>query len=151
MAHHLAHRSAYQRLTDRLNRFPQGAPPSESLFAIQKLLFSEREAALVAALPIRPFRAEKAAEIWKVPLAEARRTLDALAAPKVHHQGLPDRILAEPWALDAATAAALRARGHAIETRARPFGNPQAVMIDPATGWRLGASDPRWDGAAATP
>ncbi len=80
MAHHLAHRSAYQRLTDRLNRYPQGAPPSESLFAILKLLFSEREAALVAALPIRPFRAEKAAAIWKIPLAEARRALDALAA-----------------------------------------------------------------------
>jgi ferredoxin len=80
MAHHLAHRSAYRRLTDRLNRFPQGAPPSESLFAILKILFSEREAALVAALPIRPFRAGKAAEIWNVPLAEARRTLDALAA-----------------------------------------------------------------------
>src|SRR5512142_1899596 len=80
MAHHLAHRSAYRRLTDRLNRFPQGAPPSESLFAILKLLFSEREAALVAALPIRPFRAEKAAELWKVPPPEARRTPAALAA-----------------------------------------------------------------------
>jgi gamma-glutamyltranspeptidase/glutathione hydrolase len=76
---------------------------------------------------------------------------DALAAPKIHHQWRPDRILAEPWALDAAGEAALRARGHAVETRARPFGNPQAVMIDPATGWRLGASDPRWDGAAAVP
>ena len=54
MAHYLAQRSAYQRLTDRLNRCPQGAPPSDSLFAILKILFSEREAALVAALPIRP-------------------------------------------------------------------------------------------------
>src|SRR5512138_755569 len=76
---------------------------------------------------------------------------DALAAPKIHHQWLPDRIDAEPWALDVATEQALRARGHAVETRPRPFGNAQAVMIDPATGWRIGASDPRWDGAAATP
>lgn len=76
---------------------------------------------------------------------------DALAAPKVHHQWLPDRIDAEPWALDADTAAALRARGHAISVRARPFGNPQAVMIDPATGFRLGASDPRGEGAPAVP
>jgi gamma-glutamyltranspeptidase/glutathione hydrolase len=76
---------------------------------------------------------------------------DALAAPKLHHQWLPDRIVAEPWALEAATEAALRARGHRIETLARPFGNAQAVMIDPVTGWRLGASDPRWDGAAAVP
>jgi len=80
MAHHLAHRSAYQRLTERLNRFPQGAPPSESLFRILKILFSEREAALVSALPIRPFTAAKAAGIWGVPLPEARRTLDALAS-----------------------------------------------------------------------
>jgi gamma-glutamyltranspeptidase/glutathione hydrolase len=76
---------------------------------------------------------------------------DALGAPKIHHQWRPDRIVAEPWALDAAAEAALRARGHEIEVRPRPFGNPQAVTIDPATGWRLGASDPRWDGAAAVP
>ena len=76
---------------------------------------------------------------------------DALAAPKIHHQWLPDRIVAEPWALDVATERALRARGHEIETLSRPFGNAQAVMIDPATGWRLGASDPKWDGRAAAP
>jgi gamma-glutamyltranspeptidase/glutathione hydrolase len=76
---------------------------------------------------------------------------DALATPRIHHQWLPDRIVAEPWALDADTAAALRARGHALEVRARPFGNPQAVMIDWRTGWRIGASDPRGEGAPAIP
>ena len=79
MAHAHA-RSAYDRLTERLNRFPQGAPPSEHLFQILKLLFSEREAALVSVLPLKPFRAEKAALVWKLPLAEARKVLDALAA-----------------------------------------------------------------------
>jgi hypothetical protein len=38
-----------------LNRFPQGAPPSETLYQILKILFSEREAGLVAQLPIKPF------------------------------------------------------------------------------------------------
>ena len=52
---HLTVRSAYQDLADRINRFPQGAPPSDLLFAILKLLFSEREAGLVAQLPLRPF------------------------------------------------------------------------------------------------
>jgi ferredoxin len=79
MAHH-ASRSVYDRLTERLNRFPQGAPPAESLFQILKLLFSEREAALVAALPIRPFTAARAAALWKVGEAEARATLEALAS-----------------------------------------------------------------------
>jgi ferredoxin len=76
---HLTVRSAYQDLTDRINRFPQGAPPSDVLFAILKLLFSEREAGLVAQLPIRPFTVRDAAGRWKLPVAEAQRALDALA------------------------------------------------------------------------
>jgi Pyruvate/2-oxoacid:ferredoxin oxidoreductase delta subunit len=79
MAHHLA-RSGLARLVERLNRFPQGAPPSESLFQILRVLFSEREAELVSLLPVKPFRAAQAAAAWKVPEAEARRTLEDLAA-----------------------------------------------------------------------
>jgi ferredoxin len=78
VAHH-ASRSVYDRLTERLNRFPQGAPPAESLFEILKLLFSEKEAALVALLPIRPFTAAEAARRWKTGEAEARNVLEALA------------------------------------------------------------------------
>jgi ferredoxin len=76
---HLTSRGAYRSLADRLNRFPQGAPPSDLLFSILRLLFSEREASLVARLPIRPFTAETAARRWQVPVAEARKTLDQLA------------------------------------------------------------------------
>jgi ferredoxin len=76
---HVTSRAAYQSLAERLNRFPQGAPPTDLLFAILKLLFSEREASLVAQLPIRPFTVEAAARRWKVPPAEAQDTLDALA------------------------------------------------------------------------
>ena len=72
--------SIYDRLTERLNRFPQGAPPSESLFQILKVLFSEEEAARVAVLPIRPFTAARAAAIWKLGEAEARTALDDLAS-----------------------------------------------------------------------
>ncbi len=78
MAHHVT-KSAYERLTERLNRFPQGAPPSELLFKILRILFREEEAALVALLPIKPFTAEKAAKIWKKSLSETRKILDELA------------------------------------------------------------------------
>ena len=78
MAHHTL-KSAYSQLADRLNRFPQGAPPTDLLFAILKMLFSEREAGLVASLPIKPFTAQRASEVWKMPLAEARTVLDKLA------------------------------------------------------------------------
>lgn len=38
--------SAYRRLAARLNRFPQGAPPTDLLFRILSVLMSEREADL---------------------------------------------------------------------------------------------------------
>jgi len=76
---HATLKSGYASLVDRLNRFPQGAPPSEVLFRILAMLFSEREAGLVAQLPIRPFTAARAAKAWGVAEAEARKTLDTLA------------------------------------------------------------------------
>lgn len=78
MAHHTV-RAAYETLADRLNRFPQGAPPTALLFRILQLLFSEREADLVSRLPIKPFTAARAAALWQRPLADTRRTLEALA------------------------------------------------------------------------
>lgn len=75
---HLSHTSAYHQLAQRLNRFPQGAPPSSALYDILKLLFSEEEAQLVSLLPIRVFTAEKAARAWKLNLTDTRRRLDAL-------------------------------------------------------------------------
>ncbi len=78
MAHHLE-KTPYAGLIDRLNRFPQGAPPSELLYRILAMLFSEKEAELVALLPIRPFNAEKAAKVWKMDLSSARKILDELA------------------------------------------------------------------------
>ena len=56
MAHHTV-KQGYLDLVDRINRFPQGAPPSELLYRILEMLFSEREAELVSLLPIRPFTA----------------------------------------------------------------------------------------------
>jgi len=78
MAHHSL-KSGYAELTERLNRFPQGVTPSAHLKKILSILFTEREAALVSVLPIKPFTAKKAAAIWKIPLVDARKTLDRLA------------------------------------------------------------------------
>jgi ferredoxin len=77
---HVTARSAYAHLVDRLNRFPQGAPPSDLLYRILGLLFSEREAELVARLPIRPFTVARAADAWKMPPGDAQVILDRLAS-----------------------------------------------------------------------
>ncbi|MEN4100499.1 MAG: hypothetical protein ROW52_11290, partial [Anaerolineaceae bacterium] len=77
---HLTVKQGYRELVERLNRFPQGAPPSETLYKILQILFSEREAQLAALLPIKPFTARKAAQIWKMDITAARKTLDELAS-----------------------------------------------------------------------
>ncbi len=77
---HLAARTGYDKLVKRLNKYPQGAPPSKLLFEILKMLMSEKEASLVALVPIKPFTAKTAARAWKMPPAEAQKALDALAS-----------------------------------------------------------------------
>jgi formate hydrogenlyase subunit 6/NADH:ubiquinone oxidoreductase subunit I len=79
MSHHTA-REGYRKLSERINRFPQGAPPTELLFQILEVLFTPAEAELVALLPIKPFTAETAARLWKKPESEARNILEALAS-----------------------------------------------------------------------
>jgi gamma-glutamyltranspeptidase/glutathione hydrolase len=70
----------------------------------------------------------------------------AVNAPRFHHQWLPDRILMEKTFPDGLEAA-LNARGHATHRVGR-MGLVNAIAIDPATGDRLGAADPRYEGAA---
>jgi len=79
MAHHTL-KSGYSKLTDRINRFPQGAPPSKLLFSILKILFNEKEAEQVSTLPIKPFTAKKASRIWKIDLTSTKKILDKLAS-----------------------------------------------------------------------
>jgi len=82
MAHHTI-KSSYTQLAERLNRFPQGAPASEVLFRILKMLFTEKEAQLVALLPIKPFTALKASKIWKMDLKSTQKILDELAGKAI--------------------------------------------------------------------
>ncbi|MCP4574092.1 MAG: 4Fe-4S dicluster domain-containing protein [bacterium] len=78
----MAHRTVkagYVQLVDRLNRAPQGAPPSPLLDRILGMLMNEREAGLLSLMPIKPFTARKAARIWQIPEAEARNICEELA------------------------------------------------------------------------
>jgi NAD-dependent dihydropyrimidine dehydrogenase PreA subunit len=99
---HLAAREGYRRLADRLNRFPQGAPPSELLYRILEILFSPREAELVAQLPIKPFRTATAAKAWGLSLTEAARVLQGLASRAIlldlDGDGEPVYVLPPPMA-----------------------------------------------------
>jgi gamma-glutamyltranspeptidase/glutathione hydrolase len=70
----------------------------------------------------------------------------AINAPRFHHQWLPDQILMEKE-FDPTFEKALNARGHATR-RKNHIGLVNAIGIDPQTGDRLGAADPRDHGSA---
>lgn len=70
---------------------------------------------------------------------------EAVDAPRFHHQWLPDEIRLERQGFPIDVRRALEARGHTLVERA-DMGDVHAIWIDPKTGVRYGASDPRLDG-----
>lgn len=77
----------------------------------------------------------------------------AIAAPRIHHQWLPDQLRAETDALTPTTRTTLLMMGHQLAKGAggkgEHWGDAEGILIDLKTGRRLGASDPRSGDAAA--
>ncbi|HEX5574933.1 MAG TPA: gamma-glutamyltransferase [Gemmatimonadales bacterium] len=71
---------------------------------------------------------------------------DAVTAPRMHHQGLPDSLQVEADGFLPETLDSLRARGHAVSSRGK-WGDVEAI-IRTAAGWQ-GVSDPRLGGGGA--
>ena len=75
---HLTTKDAYKSLEERINWFTQGAPPTETLYKILQVLYTEKEAKWVALLPVRPFTLKRAARVWNTSEAKADKLLDHL-------------------------------------------------------------------------
>jgi gamma-glutamyltranspeptidase/glutathione hydrolase len=67
----------------------------------------------------------------------------AIDAPRIHHQWLPDELVYEPYGLSGDTQRALASRGHKLVEKPRYLGDCEGIMIEEKTGMRLGATDPR--------
>jgi len=73
---------------------------------------------------------------------------EAINAPRFYHQWLPDVLRIEKWGTTTDTIEKLTALGHQhiwVATQGRAMG----IIIDPETGFRIGASDPRSESGAA--
>lgn len=80
--------------------------------------------------------------------AQSPVDLQALvAAPRYHHQYLPDQIEVEPESFPSAVLDELQLMGHVLRVNERPWGNMQAVWIDRSNGKAFAASDPRGMGS----
>jgi gamma-glutamyltranspeptidase / glutathione hydrolase len=71
---------------------------------------------------------------------------EAIDSPRFHHQWLPDEIYWEQFEFNRDTRAALEKLGHKFREKPGNLGDAHGIMIDPKSGMRLGASDPRLGG-----
>ncbi len=70
---------------------------------------------------------------------------EAVDAPRFHHQWLPDVVRLERRGFPADVVKNLEAMSHTTQTQG-DMGDVHAILIDPKTRLRMGASDPRMDG-----
>ncbi len=76
---------------------------------------------------------------------------DAIAAPRIHHQWLPNVLRIEKYGTTKDTQRLLEMMGHRVQFgfSSRGQGSAMGIIINPKTGLRMGAADPRApDGAA---
>jgi len=73
--------------------------------------------------------------------------LQAVSFPRFHHQWMPDRLILERVGFSADTIQKLREAGYQIDFTDR-MGDCEAIEVDPLSGWKFGAADPRAYGKA---
>ncbi len=73
---------------------------------------------------------------------------EAVDAPRIYHQWMPDEIRYEPYAIALDVRKALESRGHHFAVAAEDIGDVHTIMVDPVSGMKLGAADPRRGGFA---
>ena len=73
----------------------------------------------------------------------------AVNAARIHHQWLPNAITMERDGFGSGVADALKAKGHVVRMGSTQ-GTAHSIAIDPKTGKRLGAPDPRDRDAGAS-
>jgi gamma-glutamyltranspeptidase/glutathione hydrolase len=71
----------------------------------------------------------------------------AVSFPRFHHQWMPDRLILERVGFSGDTIQKLQEAGYQIDFRDR-IGDCEAIEVDPRSGWKFGAADPRAYGKA---
>ncbi len=150
-------RNMYGLLQSEANAIAPGKRPLSSM--TPTVVLKDGKPFLVTGSPGGPTIINTTLLILSNVIDHAMRVTQAVDAPRFHHQWQPDVINHEPFLTSADTVALLKAKGHTLATRrlypndpeaaGRYYGDAETILIDPATGLRLGASDPRSPDSAA--
>ncbi len=124
------------------------APGKRMLSAMTPSIVLDRDGRLlmVVGTPGGPTIITTVSQVILNVLDHDRSLPEAVEAPRVHHQALPDELRYERGGLSDATVSALRGMGHQVAMRRGTSGIVGAIMRTP-TGW-VGVADPRYAGGA---
>ena len=135
----------YGLLQSEANAIEPGKRPLSSMSPT--IVLEDGRVRLVAGTPGGPTIINTVFQVVMNVIDHEMNVQEAVDAPRVHHQWMPDLLRFEPRGLVRDVKQALEAKGHKLEVR-RPIGDAQAIFVDPETKIRPGGADPRRGGMA---
>ncbi|MSU22658.1 MAG: gamma-glutamyltransferase [Opitutus sp.] len=124
------------------------APGKRPLSAMTPtLVFKDDRLVLITGSPGGPTIINTVLQIISNVIDHHLTAAQAVEAPRIHHQWMPDVMTYERLGISADTAALLTAKGHTLKERSSYEGayqgDGETISIDPKTNLRHGAADPR--------
>ena len=143
--------NVYGLIQGSANAITPGKRPLSSM--TPTLVFKDGKLMLVTGSPGGPTIINTVLQVISNLVDHGMPVAQAVEAPRIHHQWMPDVLTHERYGMSADTAEELRARGHEIKERASYEGAYQGdaatIAIDLETGVQRGAADPRRPDARA--
>ncbi len=117
------------------------------------LVFQDGRLVLVTGSPGGPTIINTVLQVITNVIDHRMPVMAAVEAPRIHHQWMPDTLTHERFGMSRDTIAALQRLGHIVRERqsyeGTVQGDAETIAIEPGTGLRLGAADPRKPDSAA--
>lgn len=143
--------NAYGLIQGEANAIAPGKRPLSSM--TPTLVTKDGKLILVTGSPGGPTIINTVFQIITNVIDHEMPVMQAVEAPRIHNQWMPDVVTFERFGLNADTAALLRAKGHTVRERVSYEGayqgDGETIAIDWKTGLRAAAPDPRKGDAAA--
>ena len=137
--------NAYGLIQGEANAIVPGKRPLSSM--APTFVFKDSQLVLITGSPGGPTIINTVLQIITNVIDHHLPVAQAVEAPRINHQWMPDVITYERFGMSPDVAEALRAKGHVVKERqsyeGAYQGDGESIAIDPQTGIRSGAADPR--------
>ncbi len=139
----------YGLLQNERNAIAPGKRPLSSM--TPTIVLKDGKAILALGSPGGPTIINSVLQVMLNVLIHGMSIQEAIDAPRLHHQWMPDKVSWEPFGINPDTRRILEGQGHVFADKPRFMGDVQAVSFDAVRNQWVGGSDSRWGGSVAVP